>query len=133
MHRLPLLLSFGKVNPVCILIAVDAGNDRYVAYLLALADEAQVFAQLVFTNISDQVVAAFRIHVRSPIQSASIIICSSNSDFSTMAPAPASQSFLFLSALSVRPQLLTIIGFLSFNPAKVVSNVAMIVNFIGDK
>jgi hypothetical protein len=57
-----------------------------------------------------------------PSQSASSMICSSKSDFSTMAPTPASDSFLFFYALSVRLELLMIIGFFSCRPAKDVFN-----------
>ena len=48
------------------------------------------------------------------------MICSSNSDFRTMAPAPFSANFLFLPTLLVSPELLMMIGFLRESPAKVV-------------
>ena len=53
----------GKLNPVCILIAVNAGNDRNVTDFLGFFNQIQIFAQFMFANVSYQVIASFRIHV----------------------------------------------------------------------
>ena len=52
----------GEFGPSGVLITVDAGYDGYVAHLLALADEVEVFVQLVVKDIDGQFVAGFGRH-----------------------------------------------------------------------
>jgi hypothetical protein len=56
----------------------------------------------------------------------SCMICSSKMDFSTTAPTPAWQREATFSGVLVRPELATIKGFRSDNPANVVFNLLII-------
>ena len=54
----------GKVNPVVVAVAVDAGDDGDGACLLAFLDEVEILVQLVLADVGGQVFAAFGIHVQ---------------------------------------------------------------------